>query len=150
MSQLTHNFTLSELTVSQTAARRGLNNTPGPIQTANLKLLCVQALQPLRDKLNKPIIVTSGYRSPVVNRAIGGATNSAHMSGLAADIYVPGMSSAELMKRIHTMGLPVDQVIDEFGSWVHVAVPAKGQPARREYLIARYQNGGAVYSVAKF
>lgn len=148
MSQLTPNFTLSELTVSQTATRNGLNNTPGPSQTANLKLLCVLALQPLRDKLKKPVIVTSGYRSPSVNAAIGGARNSAHMSGLAADIYIPGMSSAELMKRIHTMGLPVDQVIDEFGSWVHVAVAPKGQTPRREYLIARYQNGGAVYSRA--
>src|SRR3990167_805844 len=148
MSQLTPNFNLSELTVSQTAARNGLNNTPGPSQTANLKLLCVLALQPLRDKLKNPVIVTSGYRSPSVNAAIGGARNSAHMSGLAADIYIPGMSSAELMKRIHTMGLPVDQVIDEFGSWVHVAVAPKGQTPRREYLIARYQNGGAVYSRA--
>lgn len=149
MSQLTPNFTLSELTVSQTAARRGLNNTPGPVQTSNLKLLCVNALQPLRDKLGRPVIVTSGYRSPAVNTAIGGARNSAHMSGLAADIHVPGMSFAELMKRIHTMGLPVDQVIDEFGSWVHVAVAPKGQIPRREYLIARYQNGRTVYSVAK-
>ncbi len=148
MTQLSKNFTLAELTVSQTAARRGLDNTPPEAVRKNLDKLCDYVLQPLRDKLGKPVVVTSGYRSPAVNAAVGGARNSAHMSGLAADIHVPGMSSAQLMKKIKEFKLPVDQVIDEFGSWVHVAVAEQTKTPKNQYLIARYTAAGVTYSTA--
>lgn len=145
--QLSKNFSLEELTVSQNAARLGLRNVPGKADQTNLKRLAETVLQPLRDKLGRPVVVTSGYRAPAVNRAVGGSSTSAHMFGCAADIHVPGMSSAELMKQIRKMNLPVDQVIDEFGSWVHVGIAASGAP-RHQYLIARLKGGRAVYSVA--
>lgn len=149
MTQLSKNFTLAELCVSQTAARRGLDNTPPESVRKNLDKLCDYVLQPLRDKLGKPIVVTSGYRSPAVNAAIGGARNSAHMSGLAADIHVPGMTTAALMKKIKELKLPVDQVIDEFDNWVHVAVAEQTTAPRNEYLVARYTSGGVTYSTAR-
>ena len=73
---LSKNFTLEELVYSDTAKRYGLNNTPTPQVIANLKNLCVNVLQPLRDYLGKPIRVTSGYRSPEVNKRVGGAVDS--------------------------------------------------------------------------
>ena len=147
---LTANFTLSELVVSETAARQGLNNTPGSAEQANLKRLCETCLQPLREKLGQPVVVTSGYRGPAVNAAVGGSTTSAHMFGGAADIHVPGMTNQALMKFIHDMKLPVDQVIEEFGSWVHVGISQPGKPLRGQYLIARMVGGSAVYSNASF
>lgn len=147
--QLSKNFHLSELIVSQTAARHGLNNKPNVQAQKNLDRLCDTILQPLRDALGQPIIVTSGYRSPEVNRRVGGSATSAHCYGCAADIHVPGMTSDQLMKKIHSLKLPVDQVIEEFGQWVHVGIAIPGNKPRYQYLIARYQGGQAVYSLAK-
>ena len=106
--QLSKNFHLFELIVSQTAARAGLDNRPNMQAQKNLDRLCDTVLQPLRDAIGKPIIVTSGYRSPEVNRRVGGSSTSAHCYGCAADIHVPGMSSLELMRKIHGLKLPVD------------------------------------------
>jgi hypothetical protein len=142
--QLSPNFHMSELTVSQTAARRGLNNTPGKAEIVNLSRLCKTILQPLRDHLKRPILVTSGYRSPAVNQAVGGSGTSAHCFGLAADIHVPGMTSAQLMATVRGLQLPVDQCIDEFGSWVHVGLTG-GKP-RNQYLSARFVGGRVVYT----
>ncbi|PIQ25399.1 peptidase M15A [bacterium (Candidatus Blackallbacteria) CG13_big_fil_rev_8_21_14_2_50_49_14] len=150
MPKLSPNFYLSELTVSQTAARQNISNEPGAAHIANLERLCKTALQPLRDKLARPVLITSGYRSPALNRVIGGSTTSAHMDGRAADIHVQGMSSSQLMRYIHAMNLPVDQVIDEFGSWVHVGIAQAGANPRRQYLIARYYSGRVSYDLAKF
>lgn len=145
---LSPNFALSELTVSETAARQGLNNTPGPAEVTNLERLCKTCLQPLRDKLGQPVVVTSGYRGPAVNAAVGGSTTSAHMYGRAADVHVPGMTNQALMQLIHSMGLPVDQVIEEFGSWVHIGIADAAKTPRGEYLLARTQNGQTIYLAA--
>lgn len=142
--QLSKNFSLQELTVSQTASRLGLNNQPNPQQQANLKRLCEDVLQPLRDYLKRSIIVTSGFRSVAVNRAVGGSQTSAHSHGLAADIYAPGLTVMQLMHTIHGLQLPYDQLIDEFGSWVHVGLSANN---RKQVLKARYVGGRTVYSV---
>lgn len=147
---LSANFTLSELAVSQTAARNGIDNTPSQADQANLKHLCVTCLQPLRDRLGRPVVVSSGYRGPQVNLAVGGSKTSAHMFGRAADIHVPGMSNMDLMLFIHNMKLPVDQVIEEFGSWVHIGIADIGRTPRNQYLLARTVNGQTVYSNATF
>ena len=83
---LTKNFKLEEFTRSSTASKLGIDNTPSPQVLAKLQTLCRTVLQPIRDKYQKPIIVTSGYRSQVVNRAVGGASNSDHLYGCAADV----------------------------------------------------------------
>jgi hypothetical protein len=97
-------------------------------------------------------VVSSGYRSPEVNKAIGGSNGSAHMLGLAADITVPGLSVQAVCREIVKLKRPFDQVIDEYSSWVHVAIPAKDKKPRMQQLIARrFGNGGqTVYSTANF
>lgn len=98
MTQLTPNFTLAELTVTST----GLDNTPSAEHLKNLQRLALR-LQLIRDALGRPIRVTSAYRSPAVNRAVGGVANSAHALGHAADIVVAGMSAYDLAMFIRGM-----------------------------------------------
>lgn len=145
--KLSRNFNLDEFVLSQEAVRRGIPNVPGPHDIANIDRLVGEILQPLRDKLGRPIVVTSGYRSPDLNTAIGGAENSAHMEGRAADIHVPGMSAKALAKKIVELNLPFDQVINEFGRWVHVGIARSGVTPRREQLSAvRMPSGKTRYS----
>ena len=139
---LGQHFTLAELTHSQAAARRGLKNDPDAAALANLQLLVRNVLDPLREALGRPITVSSGYRAPMVNRAVGGASSSQHVLGQAADIVVPGMHVTEVVARIRALGLPFDQLIDEFGSWVHVSY---GPRHRRQTLRARRTTAGTKY-----
>lgn len=135
-------FTLDELTVSETAARRGLSNQPDMDAQSNLRRLVEMVLDPLRASIGTPIVVTSGYRSPQVNKLIGGASSSQHVVGQAADIIVPGMSVAEVCQRIQQLGLPYDQLIDEFGRWTHVSY---GPRNRKHFMTARRIDGKTVY-----
>lgn len=126
--KLSPNFTLEELTVSDYAARHGLDNTPGNDHLHNLKRLAA-FLEALRALLGKPISVNSAYRSPEVNTAIKGSKTSQHCFGTAADIRVAGMVPDQVVKRIIASALPYDQVIREFsdpvrgGGWTHVSIP---------------------------
>lgn len=118
---LSKNFTLEEFVVSQYAIRHDIDNTPPPEAVASLRLLIDRVLQPLRDILARPVIVTSGFRCEALNHGIGGSPTSQHRLGQAADLVVPGMSSYEVVKTIHELGLPYDQLIEEFGRWTHVS-----------------------------
>jgi uncharacterized protein YcbK (DUF882 family) len=139
---LSKNFTIDELTISQEAARSGLKNTPNAGQIECLRLLCENILQPLRDRVKKPVVVSSGFRSVTVNRRISGAATSQHCKGQAADFTIPGMSIADTVTLIRKMGLPVDQCIDEFGAWVHVSF---GPRQRKQFLKARHVGGKTQY-----
>jgi hypothetical protein len=119
---LSKNFTLEELTFSQTAARRGIDNTPNEDVFRNLKRLCA-LLEDVRDVCAAPIIISSGYRSPALNVAVGGAKKSQHTMGLAADFTAKGLTVDETVQIIIEAGLPYDQVIKEFNSWVHISIP---------------------------
>lgn len=127
--KLSPNFTLEEMLESQTARRKGIAEqfTPPPEVINNLRALCKNILQPLRDSVGGPIKISSGYRTPRLNRAIGGARNSQHMVGEAADIQgLNGMTNKQLFNKIKQMNLPFDQLIWEFGNdqnpaWVHVS-----------------------------
>lgn len=143
--KLSANFYLSECLLSQTATRLGLDNAPGATQIAELQRLARTVLQPLREHLARPIVVSSAYRSPAVNQAVGGAANSAHIHGRAADIVVPGMPPREVCLAIVALGLPFDQVISEFGAWCHVAVAAPGVEPRRQQLTAVRGLTGTTY-----
>ena len=118
-------FTLKEFVRSNTAARLGINNNPGEDVKKNIELLVEKILDPLREKFGKPIIVTSGYRCKELNRAVGGAAKSQHMSGEAADIRTVEDSkraNKELFNLIIELGLPFDQLINEHDyDWVHVS-----------------------------
>lgn len=131
MTQLTRHFALEEFLVSESARRLGLDNSPSPAALANLQRVaeCMEHVRHLLD--NKPIHITSGYRSPTVNQAVGGAQGSAHLSGAAVDFHAPGFGTPlEICRWLepHIGALGIDQLIHEFGSWVHLglAVP-RGQ-----------------------
>ena len=115
------NFTITELVKSDTAKQNGINNTPDINSLDNLLELIFYVLQPLRDKLKKPIIITSGFRSVKVNELVGGVSNSQHLYGQAADITVNGMSAAQLFDFVKNSGVEYDQCINEYNSWVHVS-----------------------------
>ena len=127
MTQLTANFSLHELTKSETALRMGLDNTPGPVETEYLKILAERVLQPIRDHFQKGVKVNSGYRSPDSNAAVGGSRTSDHCKGQAADIEIPGVPNADLAQWIMD-NLEYTQLILEFytpgipdSGWVHVS-----------------------------
>ena len=140
--QLSKNFSLKELTKSETAIRRGIPNEPSAEQIENLKTLVENVLQPLRDYFNLPLVVNSGYRSPAVNTLIGGSATSQHMKGEAADIVIPTVDLKDVYLAI--MGnLPYDQLIYEFDSWIHVSFNFIKN--RRQNLIAEKKSGKTVY-----
>ena len=123
--------------------------TPTPAVLENLKHLAVNVLEPLREALGRPIFITSGYRTFAVNAGINGATRSAHLYGLAADVTVPGLSTWEaawIMRQV-AHGLPIAKLIVEFGRWVHVQAERPGIEPRRDMLIAEHKDGSTVYSV---
>lgn len=137
MNLSTH-FTLEELTFSETAARQNIDNTPPPQVIANLRRVAT-VLEQVRSIVNRPIMISSGYRSPVVNNAVGGSNNSAHMTGLAADIRAAGMTPRELAEAIKHNAVKFDQLILEFDRWVHVGLAA-GIP-RNQVLTIRSGTG---------
>ena len=110
---LSPNFTLEELTSSETAARHGLDNTPGPVAMQNLQRLA-NFLEEVRKVLGKPISINSAYRGPEVNAKVGGSKNSQHMVGCAADIKIPGMTPDAVCRAIIASDLQYDQLIREF------------------------------------
>ena len=123
---LSANFTLKELTKSDTAMRLGLDNTPDDEALENLKTLCEKVLQPVRDNFGR-VTVNSGYRSPESNAAVGGSKTSDHCKGMAADIEVDGVSNPDLAQWIMD-NLEYTQLILEFytqgqpnSGWVHVS-----------------------------
>jgi hypothetical protein len=128
--KLSEHFTLEELCLSQFAVRNNLDNNPSFDVIQNLTALCEHTLEPLRQLLEVPIHVDSGYRSSEVNKGIGGATDSQHILGQAADIIVPTMPVEELFQFI-AKNVPFDQLIQE-GTWVHVSyrTKARGQALR--------------------
>jgi len=124
---LTPNFSLHELTKSETALRLDLDNTPDEQATENLRLLCEMVLQPVRDHYGKGVKVNSAYRSPESNAAVGGSKTSDHCKGMAADIEIPGVANADLAQWIMD-NLDYTQLILEFytpgipdSGWVHVS-----------------------------
>ena len=118
-------FTIQELTASPTARRKGIDNTPDEKAKAALEKLVEHVLDPLRAAWGKPIVVTSGYRSPRLNRAVGGAARSQHCKGEAADIRTLSdrrWENRQLFELIQKLKLPYDQLIDEYDfDWIHVS-----------------------------
>lgn len=133
--KLSPNFSLEELTFSQVASRRGLNNTPSEKVKDNLERLAF-FLEQVRKLFNKPLLISSGYRSREVNEAVGGSKTSQHCEGCAADFNVKGMSPNAVVRAIVDANIPYDQVILEFDSWVHISIPTvKGNTPRKQALI---------------
>jgi hypothetical protein len=142
---LSEHFGIDEFCRSNAAIRLGVDMTPPPAVVACLTLLAVNSLEPLRAHLGKPIRITSGYRPVALNQAIGGARNSQHVLGQAADIQVDGMTPLEVCHAIIEAKLPFDQLIHEFDAWTHVSFNPKG-PQRGDILTATHGTYGAIYS----
>ena len=124
---LSKDFPLYEFTNSNTATRLGIDNTkPSKEVVVRLTVLAKSLLQPLRNRVKKPVIITSGYRCLELNRSLGSKDNSQHVLGEAVDIYVPGYTALELARFILTTGLEFDQLILENyegpgTGWVHIS-----------------------------
>jgi zinc D-Ala-D-Ala carboxypeptidase len=115
------NFSLSEFEYSYSALSNKIDNSVPSNLIPNIKDLAVNVLQPLRDRLQHPIRITSGYRCPKLNRLVNGSLNSQHMTGQAADIKINGMSPAEVVAFIIAENIEFDQLINEFDQWTHVS-----------------------------
>jgi hypothetical protein len=133
--RLSPNFTLEELTASQIADRKGLDNTPNATAIANLTRLAA-LLEQVRAVIGKPIIVTSGYRSAEVNLAIGSTNKSQHPLGCAADFKVSGMTPKQVVEACIKADIPYHQIIEEFASWTHISVSnTPSEPPKKQALI---------------
>jgi zinc D-Ala-D-Ala carboxypeptidase len=147
---LTTNFTLNELTQSETALRKGLDNAPTQDVISALQTLAVNVLQPVREHYGRGVKVNSGYRSPEVNASVGGSKTSDHCKGQAADIEIPGVANKELALYIRD-NLEYTQLILEAytegvpdSGWVHVSYdPAN---LKKQVMTAKFVNGKAIYS----
>lgn len=115
------NFKFSELIYSDTAVKNNINNMPDINSLDNMLDLIYFCLQPIRDKIGKPMIITSGYRCQQVNKLVGGAVNSQHTKGQAADFTIKGMTPAQIIFQISVMGIEYDQLINEYDKWVHIS-----------------------------
>ena len=149
MTQLTKNFSLAELTKSETALRHDMDNTPGAAEIANLTELAGKVLQPVRDHYAKGVKVNSGFRHPEVNAKVGGSKTSDHCKGQAADIEIPGVANAELADWIQKH-LEFTQLILEFytpgipdSGWVHVSYDPNN--LKKQVMTATKKDGKTVY-----
>ena len=144
--KLSAGFNLDEFTISQAAERRGYNNKPNEQEIDNLTELCSNVLQPLREIIQVPIVITSGFRSFDVNTIVGGASNSQHLEGKAADFIVPSMILTDVFNIVQNQ-LSFDQLIYEFEKWIHVSW--NGERNRKEVLTSEMIAGKTKYEVLK-
>lgn len=142
--ELTRNFSLEEMLRSDTAKRCGITNKPKAEEETevveNLKALCVEVLQPLRDFLGKPVVVSSGYRCRELNEKVGGVSNSQHLTGEAADIRVKDRHELIEIMRFIMDETVFDQLIREksaTGEWVHVSYKRNGNNRQQVFKLTR-------------
>ena len=147
--RLSKHFTLEEMTKSMTAARRGIDNTPGAGEIKNLENVCYEILEPVRAKFDKPITITSGYRSEALCEAIGSKKTSQHAKGQAVDFEIMGIPNIKVAYWLIN-NVDFDQCILEYykpddgqAGWIHVSYNGKG--ANRKQVLTfdgkRYENG---------
>ena len=149
--KLSNNFSLAELTKSQTAIRKGIKNEPGTAEINNLIHLAEAVLQPVREHFGKPVMISSGYRSPALCEAIGSSAKSQHAKGEAADFEIHSVDNKELATWI-TKNCEFDQLILEFydgvdpnSGWVHCSVKRGPEVGRRQVLQAKKIEGRTSY-----
>jgi hypothetical protein len=151
--QLSTHLSLSEVTRSESAKRKGISNMPTAEHIANFKILAEKIFEPIRSHFKVPIIISSGYRSKELNAVIGGSLTSQHCSGEAIDIDMDGTTGGVSNKKVFDYikaNLDFDQLIWEFGTaenpdWVHVSYETNGIQ-RKQVLKASRVNGNTVYT----
>lgn len=144
--KISKHFTLMEMTMSTTAKRLGIDNTPSSEAIQSMKLLAERVLEPIREYIGEPVRINSGYRSVELNKKVGGSKTSQHCLGEAADIFCFNKNS-EIFHFIKN-NLEFDQLIWEFGDehepdWVHVSY--RENRMRGQVLIANKRNGKTAY-----
>lgn len=141
--KLSANFHLDEFVTSQTAARRGIDNTPPAPVLIRLKNTA-KGLEKVRAVLGKPILISSGYRSPALNKAVGGSATSDHMNGDAADFISPGFGTPiAICRAIVAAGIKFDQLIEENGRWVHISFGPRMRGQFLKWDGRKYRNAAA-------
>ena len=115
------NFKISELIHADTAVKYRINNMPDINSLDNILDLIIDCLQPIRNIINLPMIISSGYRNKQVNKIVGGKPNSQHLKGQAADFIVPGMTPKQVIDIIIENNIEYDQLINEYDKWVHIS-----------------------------
>lgn len=148
---LSEHFSLKEMTRSETATRKGIDNTPNPEHLHNLTLVCQNILEPVRKHFGKPVQINSAYRGPKLNAAVGGSSKSQHCNGEAVDFEIDGLPNPDLAKWV-TENCDFDQVILEFydpkegpnSGWVHASYSSSGKQ-RKQILTAVTEKGLTVY-----
>lgn len=115
------NFKISELIYSKIATQKNISNMPDINSLDCMLDLIVNCLQPIRNLLNKPMTITSGYRCDKLNRLVNGANNSQHKKGQAVDFVVKGMTPSEIIEIIRKSNIEFDQLINEYDRWVHIS-----------------------------
>ena len=144
MTRLTPHFTLEEFTFSQTAARKGIDNTPHEGILDNLCILA-NGMEDVRNLLNAPIYVSSGYRCPELNDLLGSKRTSQHTQGLACDFTSNAYGSPQIIfADIITSDIPFDQLILEFDRWIHISFVEDGGTPRKQALIINGE-GAMIY-----
>lgn len=155
--KVSSNFTLEELFASQEAKVRGIDNTPSPSATANLRELAVYMLQPIRDVYGKPVKVNSGFRCEKLNAIIGGSPSSSHKYGYAADIKPADGNMRELQRRILEWAktnkfdqIIIEQPVDGVAKWIHVGWKRGSDGTQRKQILsAKKVNGRWQYFPVK-
>ena len=155
--QLTLNFNLAEMIVSPTAKRLGLSNNPTQEHIENMRYCCEKILEPVRAHFGKPVQINSSYRSPLVNKAVGGSKTSQHVNGQAIDFEIPGVDNRTVADWVAD-NLEFDQVILEFytkgdtnSGWVHASIKKEGGNRRQRLIASKSKAGGTTYTpVADF
>ena len=127
-------FKMSELIHSDTAVLHNINNMPDINSLDNMLNLVFYVLQPIRERIQKPMIITSGYRCKEVNRLVGGKDTSQHLKGQAVDFVIQGMKPSEIIHIIRNMYIEYDQLINEYDKWVHISFN-KGNNRQQSFKI---------------
>lgn len=130
---LTPHFDLYEFVVSRTANKLNIDNTPSVDVIQNIYRLCTTILEPLRLALNYPILISSGYRCPDLNKAVGGVIDSQHLYGCAADIFCQQKSTTELWHVLSHTNITYDQCILYY-TFIHISIPVGDDPYRNQFL----------------
>ena len=143
---LSEHFTYVEMTFSETALRKGIDNTPSAPDLDNLRRLCATILEPLRLLWGVPIHVNSGYRSAIINHLVGGDPTSSHMEGRAVDTVPVGLDLTRAFAAIRNSRLPFDKIIIKCNAWIHIAIADEGQPTRKVAMMASGGPGHWVYN----
>lgn len=140
--RLSPNFTLAQLSFSETAVARGIDNRPPPPHVIQLRVLAAR-LEEVRSLLGAPLHISSAYRSPALNAAVGGVPASRHALGLAVDFTCAHFGSPlDVARAIADSAIGFDQLIHEYGRWVHFGLCAPGETSRRQLLTIRDAVGG--------